>query len=105
MNRSENVVYEALRQHVTGLFKLYPQFVPGKPFRVLTEEGPSLLCEVVDHHLGSGYSDEYAPVYIVFKCGTLYFKLDGYQDSYGGIEWDTFITEVERKEKVVYLYE
>jgi hypothetical protein len=105
MDYAERVIYEGLKQHVTGLFRIYAEFVPGVPFRLLTEDGQALRCEIVEHSLDQVYSDDYIPIYIVFKCGVTYLKLSGYQDSYGGYEWDSFVTEVERKEKVVYLYE
>lgn len=103
MNRADQLIYEALRDHVTGLFRIYTEFVPGIPFRVVCADN-ILLCEVVEFNTDQS-SFDYSPVYIIFKCGVLFFKLEGYQDSYGGLEWDGHIVEVSRKEQVVYLYE
>lgn len=105
MDQSEETIYGALKQHVTGLFRIYTEFQPDRPFRVSLENGGTLLCEVVDQNTEQGYSSEYIPIYIIFKCGVLFFKLEGYKDSYGGFEWDHYMTEVNRQEKVVYLYE
>lgn len=105
MEQSEHDLYQTLKQHVTGLFRVYSEFCPNKGFWVSLDTGGSLLCEVVDHNMEQGYSDEYVPVYIVFKCGVCYYKLEGYKHSYGGLEWDSHLTRVDRKEKVVYLYE
>lgn len=98
-------IYEALKNHVTGLFRNYGEFVPGIPFRTVTETDAILTAEVVEYNEGVSSYGEYAPSYIIFKVGTKFYKLEGYKASYGGLEWDNYVAEVSRTENVVYLYE
>ncbi len=99
-------IYDALKDHVTGLFRNYGEFVPGVPFRVAGSNDNTIFeSEVIEYNEGISSYGDYAPSYIIFRCGVFFYKLDGYKDSYGGLEWDTYVTQVSRTEKVVYLYE
>jgi hypothetical protein len=97
-------IYDALKQHVTGLFDLYDDFRMEQDFKLVVG-GCVDTAQVTDKSVRSGYNDEYVPQYFVFRVGGKFYKLEGYKDSYGGLEWDNHLTQVERKEKVVYLYE
>ena len=97
-------IYDALKQHVTGLFGVYDGFQVGQTF-YLVVGGWIESAEVVDKSINSGYSDEYVAQYIVFKVGEKFYKLEGYKNSYGSMEWEDYLTQVNRQEKVVYLYE
>lgn len=97
-------IYDALKQHVTGLFCLYDDFALEKSFKLVVN-GWIDSAEVVDKSINSGYSDEYVAQYIVFKVGEKFYKLEGYKNSYGSMEWGDYLTQVSRQEKVVYLYE
>lgn len=97
-------IYDALRQHVTGLFLLYDDFALEKSFNLVVD-GEIDSAEVIDKSVHSGYNDEYVSQYFVFRVGEKFYKLEGYKDSYGGLEWDAYVTQVSRTEKVVYLYE
>lgn len=104
MNKYSRAVYDALRSHVTGQFGLYTQFIPDRAFHVVLLPDTSVDCQVIEYDIDHDYL-EYKPTYIVFKVGDAFFKLNGYSDSYGGVEWDDYVTEVSRNEKTVYLYE
>lgn len=97
-------IYDALKQHVTGLFSLYDEFRLEQSFNLVVNKWID-SAEVIDKSVRSGYNDEYVPQYFVFRVGEKFYKLEGYKDSYGGLEWDTYVTQVSRTEKVVYLYE
>lgn len=97
-------IYDALKQHVTGLFGLYDDFRMEYDFKLVVGARVD-TAQVIDKSVRSGYSDEYVPQYFVFKVGDKFYKLEGYKASYGSMEWEDYLTEVNRQEKVVYLYE
>lgn len=98
-------IYDALKQHVTGSFSLYDGFQLEQSFNLVVVGGWVDSAKVVDKSMTSGYSDEYVAQYLVFKVGEKFYKLEGYKSSYGSMEWEDYLTQVNRQEKVVYLYE
>ncbi len=44
-------------------------------------------------------------LWLVFAIGEQFFRITGYYSSYEGSEWESDVTEVEPREKVVTVYE
>jgi hypothetical protein len=92
--------YNWLERHVAGFFRLFENFPLKVEFGVV---GLGKV-EVHDHDLTSYFENEYNPVWMVFQINGEFYKIEGSKDSYGGSEWNQYLTKVKKKEKVTYEY-
>lgn len=93
-------IYQALEEHVGGVFRLFEEFPTKVDFPVVGLGD----VQVYDHQLMSYFENEYNPVWMVFLINGELYKIEGSKDSYGGSNWNQTFTKVKKRETVEYVY-
>lgn len=89
-----------LTRHVAGHFRLFEEF----PIKVDFDVVGIGTVSIDSRHLNYEFEYESSPVWMVFKIGGLFYKVEGTKDSYGGSSWGRTFKRVTKRETVVYEY-